>query len=518
MHYVQRLFTSHRQRYSAVYPHHHLPIELFHILNGLDTKVPGFPEHFRYHCLHFFAPVFDEMQRFIVTGGAGFIGSHMVAYLLDQYPHGLVYCLDRLNYSTGYLLRNLTDVIELPRFIFLRIDLAQRSLDLCTNSSGFEANGTEIKKSLFRGDEAETLGDDGETLGDEAETLENDGENLGDDGKNVVTTVDGSLPLQNGFCDRKEPKTEQVQRLQTEETFSSGEETSSTIEVTSSGEKSPSSLDELLLTFNPYDNITILHFAAESSVDRSFLDPSFFIHNNILSMLLVLEACRLFLLKNPSSTENLSLIHISTDEVYGEQQKSHSVAEDAILNPTNPYSATKAACDLILNSYIKSFGLNVSIVRANNIYGPRQYPEKLISKTMDSLKYLDQDFVLPDEHKVHIHGDGSNKRSYLHVTDFVKAVDIIWRHTVFTKDYGHIYNVGVLEEISNRDLVMYICSMFVREKTGKTEFKELDFLLFSKNRCYNDMRYSINTEKISALGWKPLMSLKMGIMELLKEI
>lgn len=345
------------------------------------------------------------MKHYIVTGGAGFIGSHMVSYLLDVYPECRVVCIDHLNYSSNHLLQNLKEAIELPRLSFIKLDLA------------------EVSDRLYE-----------EICG-----------NVGDS-----------------------------------------------------------------------DEISILHFAAESCVDRSFVDPIFFTRNNIFAMQNILEVYREFLSRDPNNGGRMSLVHISTDEVYGEQAEGQHVDETSSLSPTNPYAATKAACDLILNSYIKSYGLRASIIRANNVYGPRQYPEKLISGTLDALSKVGKDGLLCEEDKIMIHGDGSNMRSYLHVSDFIRAVDIVEGHALKTKIFGETFNVGVAWEKSNRDMVAYICSVFLKERFGITEFRESDYITYTKDRCYNDSRYLLNFEKITSLGWAPRIALEKGIMDLVR--
>lgn len=351
----------------------------------------------------------QRLDRFVITGGAGFIGSHMVCYLLDEYPECQVVCIDCLNYSSEFLLKNLSSVVDLPRFEFVKMDLATEY--------------TALERIIF-------------------------------------------------------------------------------------GDKIASS-----------DSwVTILHFAAESCVDRSFVDPLFFTKNNILAIQNVLEAYRQHIHKNPERREQVLLVNISTDEVYGEQGEQETVLEDSLLKPTNPYAATKAACDLIVYSYIKSFGLRVTTSRANNVYGPRQYPEKLVAVALESLKNVVSIGKLPDSNKIKIHGDGSNKRSYLHVKDFVRAVDLIRTTSETSNRFGEVYNVGVIQEITNRSLIRLICTTYMRERFGIDDYNEANFVEFTKNRCYNDSRYSLDIEKITKLGWSATISLHEGILELVREI
>ncbi|WEJ92839.1 dTDP-glucose 4,6-dehydratase [Yamadazyma tenuis] len=202
----------------------------------------------------------------------------------------------------------------------------------------------------------------------------------------------------------------------------------------------------------------ILNLAAESCVDRSFESPLYFTTNNILSTQNILEYVRV----NP----HIRLVHVSTDEVYGEQLDTKKVDETGKLNPTNPYSATKASIDLIIRAYEYSFGLKSTIVRPNNVYGPGQYPEKIIPMALHNLKL---------GNPILLHGDGHHKRSYLYISDFIEALDLIWHSNL----YG-IYNVGSPHEISNLELIRLILQLSQRKEPIDTYVK------FVKDRNYND--------------------------------
>ncbi|CAH6721741.1 sterol-4-alpha-carboxylate 3-dehydrogenase, decarboxylating [[Candida] jaroonii] len=227
---------------------------------------------------------------------------------------------------------------------------------------------------------------------------------------------------------------------------------------------------------------TVINFAAESCVDRSFEDPLHFTANNILGTQNLLEVIR-------KLSYSVKFIHISTDEVYGEQDD-NDVNENDNLNPSNPYAATKASIDLIIKSYQYSYNLPIIIVRANNIYGPNQYPEKIIPVTIQRLK---------NDESIPIHGNGSNKRKYLYIKDFIDALMIIWDN--FGQNVGEIFNIGCDFEIDNLSLVNLIGSIM-----GKTPNIE-----FIKDRNYNDSRYSINYDKLKQLGWKPQINLEQGL-------
>lgn len=227
---------------------------------------------------------------------------------------------------------------------------------------------------------------------------------------------------------------------------------------------------------------TVVNFAAESCVDRSFENPLHFTTNNILGTQNLLEVIR-------NLSYDVKFIHISTDEVYGEQDE-NDVYENDNLNPSNPYAATKASIDLIIKSYQYSYKLPVIIVRANNIYGPNQYPEKIIPVTIQKLRRNE---------KIPIHGNGSNKRKYLYIKDFIDALMIIWEN--FGDNIGEIFNIGCEFEIDNLSLVSLIGSIM-----GKKP--EIEFI---KDRNYNDSRYSINYDKLTKLGWKPQIDLNKGL-------
>jgi UDP-glucose 4,6-dehydratase len=183
------------------------------------------------------------------------------------------------------------------------------------------------------------------------------------------------------------------------------------------------------------------------------------------------------------------IVHVSTDEVYGEVL-SGEINESGELNPTNPYSASKAAAEMIVNGYRHSFKLPVIVVRANNIYGIRQFPEKLIPRCIMSLI---------DGKKVPLHGDGSNVRHYLAAPDFAAALVLLARRG----QINEIYNIGSREEYQNREVVRMLCEEF------NTTFEESVQLVC--DRPFNDRRYSISWDKISNLGWAPMQSLKRDI-------
>ncbi|EGW34835.1 dtdp-glucose 4,6-dehydratase [Spathaspora passalidarum NRRL Y-27907] len=248
----------------------------------------------------------------------------------------------------------------------------------------------------------------------------------------------------------------------------------------------------LVTNFHQMEITDFINFAAESCVDRSLISPLYFTKNNILATQNVLECYRE--LRNKYSHQyKFNFIHISTDEVYGDINQ--NTDEQGTLCPTNPYAATKAAIDLIIQSYQYSYNLPITILRPNNVYGPNQYPEKIIPLT---IKCLQEQSPIP------IHGDGTNKRCYLYISDFLHAIDLIWHSGISTSE---IYNIGGDCEIDNNSLVKLICQKVF--KTNSVDHTQ--YIQYVKDRGYNDKEYSINNDKIRQLGWKPVVVLPEGL-------
>jgi dTDP-glucose 4,6-dehydratase len=217
----------------------------------------------------------------------------------------------------------------------------------------------------------------------------------------------------------------------------------------------------------------VIHAAAESHVDRSYGSSILFTRTNTLGTHTILEACRIANVPR--------IIHISTDEVYGEVLTGEC-NELQTLNPTNPYSASKAAAEMVVNGYRHSFKLPVITVRANNIFGIRQYPEKLIPRAIMSLI---------TGRKIPLHGSGTNVRHYLSVHDFVEALVLLIHNG---RDF-ETYNVGSPDEYTNRFVVEKICNEFGADLESN--------VIIVEDRPFNDRRYSISWKKMSALGWRP---------------
>ena len=218
---------------------------------------------------------------------------------------------------------------------------------------------------------------------------------------------------------------------------------------------------------------TIINFAAESHVDRSIANPKPFIETNILGTFSLLEAAKKF--------EKL-FIHVSTDEVYGDAEDSESFTEKSLIKPSNPYSATKASSDHLVAAYHRTYKIKCITTRCTNNFGPFQFPEKLIPKTIIRAK---KDLKIP------LYGDGQQIRSWIYVYDHVQAIEDL----IFKGVSGEVYNITAWNEISNKIIV---------EKILELLDKSNDLIEFVDDRPGHDKRYSIDASKIqNEIGWKP---------------
>ncbi len=224
----------------------------------------------------------------------------------------------------------------------------------------------------------------------------------------------------------------------------------------------------------------VTHFAAETHVDRSIIDSSSFITTNIIGTKVLLDACLKYQVKK--------FVHISTDEVYGEIEKG-VFREDSPLKSNSPYSASKAAADLLVKSYIRTYGLPAIIVRPSNNYGPWQYPEKFIPVAIHR--------VLKGG-KIPVYGRGLNVREWLYVSDCVEGIILIMKKG----KPDEIYNLGSGFRKRNIDLAKTIL-----DKMSKPH----SLIEFVKDRLGHDLRYSLDSAKIRKLGWKPRIVLDRGL-------
>tara|TARA_Y100000389_G_scaffold201835_1_gene245517 strand:- start:15399 stop:16424 length:1026 start_codon:yes stop_codon:yes gene_type:complete len=235
----------------------------------------------------------------------------------------------------------------------------------------------------------------------------------------------------------------------------------------------------------------IIHFAAQSHVQRSFEDSIQYTEDNILGSHNLLEVNRLH---NPYLKK---FIHVSTDEVYGESiigNEDSKKTEKSILCPTNPYAATKAGAELLAQSYSHSFNMPIIITRGNNVYGPNQYPEKLIPKFIN---------LLLDNKKVTIQGDGSCIRAFLHAYDTATAFERV----LFKGELGEIYNIGCDEKM---EYSVFDIAKILINKIHNTENYD-DWIEYIEDRPFNDQRYYISNDKLKQLGWKITIDLDSGL-------
>lgn len=242
--------------------------------------------------------------------------------------------------------------------------------------------------------------------------------------------------------------------------------------------KNYSFIHEDMKNFNEIEKISrdidvIINFAAETHVDRSIANPKPFIDTNVLGTYSLLESSRM---------HDKLFIHISTDEIYGDLENKKSFSETDNLKPSNPYSATKAAADLLVGAYRRTYGIDCIITRCTNNFGPNQFPEKLIPKTIiRALKNL----------QIPLYGDGNQIRSWIYVLDHVNAIDSL----ISKGKSGEIYNITAWNEISNKNIV---------EKILQIMDMSSDLIEFVPDRPGHDKHYSIDASKIkNEINWKP---------------
>ena len=225
-------------------------------------------------------------------------------------------------------------------------------------------------------------------------------------------------------------------------------------------------------TILKYDADTIVNFAAETHVDRSIMDPDAFIQTGVYGTYVLLEAAK---------KHGLRYHQISTDEVYGHIPDGYSSVETDKLDPRSPYAASKASGDLLVNAYFITYGLPVTITRGSNNIGPYQYPEKVVP--LFATNAIDEE-MLP------LYGDGRQMREYQYVADHCEAIDLVLHKGVL----GEAYNIGTGEEMENVQMVKILLETLNRPH---------DLIQHVKDREGHDRRYSLNIDKIKALGWQP---------------
>ena len=257
------------------------------------------------------------------------------------------------------------------------------------------------------------------------------------------------------------------------------------------------SFDLVLHVLRCYKIDVIVHFAAQSHVQNSFEDSLQYTNDNVVGTHTLLECARRY-----GKIERF--IHISTDEVYGESMLDENEAkkiEESTLCPTNPYAASKAAAELIAKSYYHSFKMPIIITRGNNVYGPNQYPEKLIPLFIELLFRSQQ---------VTIQGDGSNVRAFLHVDDVCSALNLILEKG----ELGEIYNIGSDE--NDEYTVLEIAKILIEKVHNTRDYN--DWITYIEDRPFNDKRYYISNDKVKKLGWVIKTDFDEGLTSLIKII
>jgi len=238
-------------------------------------------------------------------------------------------------------------------------------------------------------------------------------------------------------------------------------------------------VDELVGSAEPD---AVVHFAAESHVDRSILSPEPVIRTNVNGTFHLLEAARRHRVPR--------FVHVSTDEVYGSVAAPLEAMEDFRLNPSSPYSASKAASDLLARSYFITFGLPVVITRASNNYGPYQFPEKLIPLMIANAF---------EDRRLPVYGDGQQVRDWLYVDDHCRGILAVLRQG---RD-GEIYHIGGNRSLPNLEVVRHVLGL-----TGKPE----SLIDYVKDRPGHDRRYALSSEKLmQETGWRPTTSFETGL-------
>ena len=257
------------------------------------------------------------------------------------------------------------------------------------------------------------------------------------------------------------------------------------------------SFDLIANILNIYQIDTVIHFAAQSHVQNSFDDALQYTRDNVVGTHTLLEACRKY-------GKIVRFIHISTDEVYGEsmisenEEKKH---EGSVLCPTNPYAATKAAAELIAKSYYHSFKMPIIITRGNNVYGPNQYPEKLVPRFIQQLL---------EGNQVTIQGDGSNVRALLHVNDVCSALQLVLEKGRI----GEIYNIG--SDDDQEFTVSQVAEILIEKIMNTQDYNK--WITYIEDRPFNDKRYYISNQKVKDLGWVIRTDFDSGIDHLIQKM
>ena len=250
--------------------------------------------------------------------------------------------------------------------------------------------------------------------------------------------------------------------------------------------------------FSRYEFDTVVHFAAESHVDRSIVEPEIFLTTNIVGSQTLLDAAKRHWKLDPGNKysreykEGVVYLQVSTDEVYGALGKTGMFTETTPIAPNSPYSASKASADLVVRAYHQTYGMPVNITRCSNNYGPYQFPEKLIPLMLHNAK---GNKALP------VYGDGMQIRDWLHVSDHCSAIETVLEKGV----RGEVYNIGGNNERANIEIVRLIL-----DELNKPE----SLITYVQDRPGHDRRYAIDNTKITTqLGWEPKYTFRDGMHE-----
>ena len=247
--------------------------------------------------------------------------------------------------------------------------------------------------------------------------------------------------------------------------------------------------------FRKYKPEAVFNLAAETHVDRSIESPKDFINSNILGTFNILSQ---ILRYKKKYKKKIKLIHISTDEVYGDLKKNERSNETSPYKPSSPYSASKASADHLIKSYVRTYGLNAVISNCCNNFGPGQFPEKLIPTLI---------FKILNNSPLPIYGKGLNSREWIHVEDHCKGLFAIYKNG----KNGESYNIGTGENINNLNLTKLLLKIIKNKKINIGKKVKIKFV---KDRPGHDYRYALNSNKIKkSLKWRPAKKLKVGLAE-----
>lgn len=262
-------------------------------------------------------------------------------------------------------------------------------------------------------------------------------------------------------------------------------------------------LKEITRIFEHYNIDTVIHFAAESHVDRSIFGPEAFVKTNVTGTFTLLEAARRYWTKDGSMRNDVLFHHVSTDEVYGSLGETGYFREDTPYDPRSPYSASKAASDHLVMAYHHTYGMPITLSNCTNNYGPYQFPEKLLPLMISNIK---------EGKNLPVYGKGDNIRDWIYVEDHNRAVWLI----VTKGKRGEKYNIGGENEWQNIKLLHKLIELTAKE-TGKSVEEIEKTITYVKDRPGHDKRYAIDCTKIkNELGWQRKMTFEEGLKETVK--